>query len=362
MIRKTLLSLALPLVAACGGGDAAVRLGMAGPFTEGFGRANQLGAELAVEQINAAGGIDGRMLALVLRDDAGDGARAAAIAEEFVADASIAAVVGHVTSGAMMAAAGIYDGEMVALATTASSAAITGISPWVFRVISSDSANGADLARFAERLGRRRVAILYENDAYGRGLAAAFRGNFGGEVLTMDPIDADASDSTIYADWLAARAPDLVFVAGTERSGLALLAAARRAGVRADFLGGDGWTGVTVDTALAEGALVGAPFTAEDTREAAQAFVRAFREKHGYDPDGNAALAYDAVQVLATAIRAVGSERGRIRDWLASRSTETAIPGVTGAIAFQASGDPIGKSFTMTRVRGGALVPVEGNR
>jgi branched-chain amino acid transport system substrate-binding protein len=351
-----LLFLAL---AGCGGGTAEYRLGMAGPFEEGFGAANRRGAELALEQINAAGGINGTPLSIDFRDDGGDGSRAATIAEEFVADARISGVVGHVTSGAMVAAAKVYDGQLAALATTASSAELTGISPWVFRVISSDSANGVDLARFAERLGKRRAYVLYENDAYGRGLADAFRRTFKGTVLGFDPIDAAGRDAEVFVAWAAARETDLVFVAGTERSGIALLRAARAAGLAADFLGGDGWTGVVADAAAAEGAFVGAPFTAQDPRAEAQRFVQAFRAKFGAEPDGNAALAYDAVWVMAAALRSVGADRQKIRDWLASRTTRSPVPGVTGNIAFQLTGDPIGKTFTMTRVRAGALVPAE---
>jgi ABC-type multidrug transport system ATPase subunit len=176
----------LPLLAAalgCGGGASEYRLGMAGPFTEGFGEASKRGAELAVLEINAAGGIGGAPLTIDYLDDQGDGSKAAQIAQAFVDDPRISGVVGHITSGAMVAAAYVYDGKLSALATTASSAQITGISRWVFRVISSDSANGVDLARFAERIGKRRAMVLYENDAYGRGLADAFRRTFTGEVL-----------------------------------------------------------------------------------------------------------------------------------------------------------------------------------
>ena len=350
---------ALAFGVSCGGTDAEMRLGMAGPFEEGFGLANKRGAELAVAEINAAGGINGTPLEIVYRDDKGDGSIAATIAQGFVDDPTIIGVVGHVTSGAMVAAAKVYDGHLTALATTASSAALTGISPWVFRVISSDSANGVDLARFAGRLGKTRAAILYENDAYGRGLADAFRGAFQGEVLNFDPIDADGTDAEVYAAWFAQHRPDLVFVAGTERSGIALMREARKAGITAEFLGGDGWTGVVLDPAVAEGALVGAPFTALDPRPAAQKFVAAFRERFSEDPDGNAALAYDAVQVLVAGLRAVGGEREKLRDWLAQRTEENAISGVTGSIAFLPTGDPIGKSLMMTRIRQGALTPAE---
>jgi branched-chain amino acid transport system substrate-binding protein len=262
----------------------------------------------------------------------------------------------------MVAAAKVYDGHLPAIATTASSAELTGISPWAFRVISSDSANGVDLARFASRLGKRRVAILYENDPYGRGLAAAFRSEFTGDVIAFDPIVADGQDAAVYAAWFVQQRPDLVFVAGTERSALALLRESRRLEVTADFLGGDGWTGLVVEPELAEGAYVGAPFTALDTRPEARRFVEAFRARHGTDPDGNAALAYDAVHVMAAGLRAVGPDRTRLRDWLAGRSATQGIAGVTGTIAFLPTGDPIGKAFTMTRIRNGTLTLAEDGR
>jgi branched-chain amino acid transport system substrate-binding protein len=335
---------------------------MAGPFTEGFGAANKRGAELAVAEINAAGGINGQPLSIDYLDDQGDGSKAAEIAQTFVDDARISGVVGHVTSGAMVAAAKIYDGKLAAIATTASSAQITGISRWVFRVISSDSANGVDLARFAERIGKRRAMILYENDAYGRGLADAFRRTFKGQILGFDPIDADGRDAEVHIAWAKQQEADLVFVAGTERSGIALLREARAQQLTAEFLGGDGWTGVVGDVDASEGALVGAPFTALDTRAEAQRFVENFRKAYQVDPDGNAALAYDAVQVMAAGLRAVGPDREKLRNWLASRNSANAIAGVTGQIAFLLTGDPVGKSFVMTRVRAGALVPVERAR
>ncbi|MCE9603015.1 MAG: ABC transporter substrate-binding protein [Gemmatimonadetes bacterium] len=350
----------LALIAACSRDGGPVTLGMAGPLKEGFGIENRRGVELAVAEINAAGGIDGDSLLIEYRDDDGEGAKAAVIAQEFVDDPRVLAVVGHVTSGAMLAAAKVYDGHLAAIATTASSATLTGISPWAFRVISSDSANGVDLAHFAQRLGKRRVAVLYENDAYGRGLADAFRRSFNGEVISFDPIGFEGKRAPIYMEWLASRRPDLVFVAGTERTGLAFIAAGRAAGLTADYLGGDGWTGVRSDSVVSEGALVGAPFTPLDPRPEAQRFVQAYRTRfNGDEPDGNAALSYDAVQLLVAAIRGGGRDREAIRDWLAGLREAGAHAGITGAIAFDESGDPVGKSFTMTRVSRGHLVLAE---
>jgi branched-chain amino acid transport system substrate-binding protein len=134
-----------------------------------------------------------------------------------------------------------------------------------------------------------------------------------------------------------------------------VLREARRQGFQADFLGGDGWTGLVVDTAASNGVYVGAPFTAEDPRPEAQRFVRAFRQKYQQIPDGNAALAYDATRLVAAAIEAAGPDRARVRDWLANLDEASAFRGVTGEIRFEADGDPVGKSFVMTRIAKGLL-------
>lgn len=322
---------------------------------------NKQGIDLALAEINERGGVRGRPLRLVERDDEGIGTKAAAIAGEFVANRSIVAVVGHVTSGAMMAAAPIYQQGLAAIATTASSPDLSGVSEWAFRVISSDSANGIDMARFATARGFKRVAILFENNSYGRGLADAFRRSYSGQIISIDPIPSNGDASLEpYVSYLRVKAPDLVFVAGTDASGRTFLREAHRQALASAYMGGDGWTPLALDTAIAEGVFVGAPFSAEDPRTEAQKFVRAYREKYHEDPDGNAALAYDATMLLADAIDKVGPSRAAIRDWLAGLANATPHAGVTGPIAFRESGDVIGKGIVMTRVRRGSLAVERG--
>ena len=359
MRRAALLGMAAVL--GCARGPSEVSIGAAGPWNEAFGAMNRRGAEMAIEEINARKLVPGRTLRLLARNDNGDGSTAARVADEFVKNREIVAVVGHVTSGAMVAAAKVYDGELAAVATSATSPALTGISPWVFRVISSDSTNGLDLARFATRLGGRRAAVVYENDSYGRGLAESFSRNFAGDVVSMDPIAGDTKDFEPYVALYKRLAPDVVFVAGTEVTGIALLREAKRQGLDAAFIGGDGWTGIVADTVASEGAYVGAPFSAEDPRPAAQHFVSAFRRRYRMEPDGNAALAYDATMLIAAAIADVGPDRKRIRDWLAHLTPKTVQAGVTGPLRFRPDGDPVGKALVMTRVHDGLLL-VEGGR
>lgn len=363
MMRRTLL-LALCFfagAASCSRSSEPIYIGTAGPWKEEFGRMNKQGIHLAIADINARGGVRGRPLRLIERDDEGAGSKAAAIAGEFVANRSIVAVVGHVTSGAMMAAAPVYKQGLVAIATTASSPDLSGISNWAFRVISSDSANGIDMARFATSNGYRRAAILFENNSYGRGLAESFRRAYNGQVVAMDPIPSDAkANLEPYVSYLKLRSPDLIFVAGTDASGRAFLREARRQSLNAAYMGGDGWTPLALDTALAEGVFVGAPFSAEDPRAEAQQFVRAYRKRYNEDPDGNAALAYDATMLIAAAIEQAGASRSAIRNWLSELANSAPHPGVTGSIAFRESGDVIGRGIVMTRVRRGSLAVEKG--
>jgi branched-chain amino acid transport system substrate-binding protein len=356
-VPKRLHVLPLLLLLACTRGDrASITFGAAGPWQQGYGAMNRKGIELAVAEINALPERQGRPIRVLFRDDEGDGQKASRIAQEFVDSLDVAAVIGHVNSGAMVSAAQVYDGHLAAVATTATSPALTGISPWAFRVISSDSSNGIDIARFANRIGLRRAAVLYENNTYGRGLADAFRRGFSGDVISIDPIAEGAEQSfEPYVSFYGRLKPDMIFVAGTDASGLAFLREVRRQALPVDLMGGDGWSGLSVDTVRSRGVYAGVPFTAEDQRAEARTFVAAFRRRFDQQPDNNAALAYDATMLLYRATRAVGTDRAKIRDHLAGLTRETAYKGVTGAIHFRPDGDPVGKSVVMTRIDHGVL-------
>src|SRR5690348_18302323 len=205
---------ALILFASCRSAPSVVTFGAAGPWNEDYGAMNRRGIELALEELAARASHGQPRIRVLFRDDGGDGMRAVAIAEEFVGQHEVSAVIGHVNSGAMVAAARVYDGHLAAVATTASTPALTGISPWTFRVISSDSMNGIAIARFAMRRGWRRAAILYENNAYGRGLADAFVRGFKGEIVSADPIaEGGSQDFEPFVTYFKRQSPDIVFVA-----------------------------------------------------------------------------------------------------------------------------------------------------
>ena len=358
-MKRTLL-IGLALVTACNRGGDSYTVGAAGPWKESYGVMTRRGIDLAVDEINRSGGINGSQLRIFARDDEANGSRAAAIAQEFVANPNVLAVIGHVNSGAMLAAARIYDGQLAAVATTASSPDLSGVSKWTFRAISSDSLNGVILARFASRIGGnstalKQAAVLYENDSYGRGLADAFRRAFRGTIVSFDPISEDVNPEP-YVSYFKMRQPGIVFVAGRENSALRILREARRQGLEAVFIGGDGWQGIVSDTTASNGSYVGTSFNAEDAAPEVQKFVRAFNGRYHAKPDAFAALAYDATHLIARALAKNGKNREGVKNYLASLKAANAFEGVTGPIYFNESGDPIGMGFHVAQVVGGSLV------
>jgi len=356
---RALVAVALIACTACVSGDRSIVFAAAAPWHDPVALGTRQGIELAVDEINAAGGAGGRPLAIRWTDDSGTGTHAAVIAESLVADRSVLAVIGHINSGAQVAAAHVYDGRLVALSSQATSPDLSGLSHWLYRVVSSDAANGVGLAQFAGTLGASRAAVLYENDSYGRGLAGAFEHAFKGTVVASEPIAAAASSYEPYVTYLRQRAPDVVFVAGLETSGLAVLREAKRQHLVVPFLGGDGWTGLADDAAVGEGAYVGTPFVATDTRPEVVRFVNAFVARYHVRPDEDGALAYDATRLLAAAVTARGADRRNIRAYLAALTQSRPFAGITGPIAFDSLGDPAGREFVMTRMHAGAFVPLD---
>jgi branched-chain amino acid transport system substrate-binding protein len=344
---RSLAVIALVLGSGCDRfGHAAITIGVAGPLQQPYGLMNLQGVQLAA----------GDSVHIISCDENGEEAKAVACAQSFVDNPSVAAVVGHMSSAAQLAAANVYDGRLVSVATTASSPWLTGVSPWVFRVISSDSTNGADFARFAETGGVRRAAVIYENTSYGRGLANAFRRQFTGTLVAFEPISGDSATSfEAYTAYLKRNTTDMLFAATTQDPAIALLKEVRRQRVPLTFLsvGGSSWASAVADSALSEGIYLGTPFDTKIDRPQVQAFVQAFQAKFHRTPDGDAALAYDATMLVVRAIRAVGTNRGKIREYLHDLTVERAIEGVTGPVAFAATGDPTGRSFVFLKAHRG---------
>ncbi len=339
-----------------------IRIGVAGPFLSAVIVDNLHGAEMAIAEANARGGIDGRPLEVSLGEDRGNPELAVIVAEAFVKDPKVVAVVGHLSSATALITAPLYHGNLATVATMPSSPALTNVSPWFFRIAASDAVLGADLARFAVSKGWRRVAILYQNDAYGRALSSALEqwlDAAGGETISSDAISTSSIGHLGYGAFLrtyARRRPDVIVLITAPALGLTFLHEAAAARLNVPIIGSDGWSPERLASdAAAEGVYIPSSFLTDHRDSVANGFRARFRARHGHDPDMYAATGYDAALVIIAAIRRVGTDRARIREALASRAVAP-VQGATGPIHFEA-GDRIPRFGGLVRIESGAVRP-----
>jgi branched-chain amino acid transport system substrate-binding protein len=358
-------------VSGCGAADSGpIRIGVAGSFSDPIGLPMKLAAELAAEEINAGGGIGGRPLELVLRDDYADPDSAVFVASDLYTS-RVSAVVGHLFSGMTLAAAPVYNGgddPVVAISPSSSSPDVTAAGDYTFRVCPSDQAHGTVLAHWVrDRLGLTHGAVLYLNDEYGRGIRQTFVSEYtrlGGALESVDPYLGDRPDVGPYLDRLArGKPPEFIVVAGNRGEAEEVLRQARKRGLRMPVLGGDGLEGIQEAGELAEGVYLSSPYFPNIPSAANRRFVQAFRRQYPTAglPHQPAAATYDAIFLLRDVIARVGSSRRAVRRELAGVGSVTPpFEGVTGTVAFDANGDVPNQNVYMGLVRGGSVEVVNG--
>lgn len=366
--RLRLLPAALVLLHACSSGGGTVRIGLAGPFTDPVGAPMLRAAELAVDEINQAGGIGGRPIELISLDDFGDPDSAVSVATRLV-DANVAVVVGHVFSGTTLASAPVYNSARITqISPSSSSPLVTNAGEYTFRVCPSDLQQGASLARFAaERLGFRRGTILYLNDEYGRGIRATFASEFsqlGGTIDAVDPYLGERPEVGPFLDRLARRATSqFVFIGGNLTEAEEALKLARARGIRVPFMGGDALEGLEEAGALAEGTYISNAYLASFDSPKNRTFVAAYRKRYPSAPLPNqpAAATYDVFYMLREILSRTGTDPAAIRTAVARIGREDApFSGVTGEIAFDENGDVPRQRVVIGRVESGRVRAVEG--
>lgn len=359
-------ALLLPLMFACGPSDSGpIRVGIALSITEPGTIPMKLGAELAAAEINAAGGINGRPLELVMRDDFATADSAIAIAQALY-DSDVVAVIAGAYSSVALAAAPVYNGgrrPLVQLSPSASSPMLSTAGEYTFRLCPSDLAYGAALAQTASDRGLNRVAILYVNDAYGRGVRQTFVAEFsrlGGEVVELDPFLSTNPDVGPYLERMVReKRVQAVILAANQAEGLPVLASIRRARLGVPILAADGMSGAErTNPTLMDGVLVSSGYIALDPEERNHDFVLAYRKRFpdaGW-PDQGAASTYDAVHLLATVIQEAGTDRKAVRNRLAGTGTTyPAYAGAVGRVVFDSVGDAPSVKVRIGRVRDGML-------
>ena len=358
----------LALCCALALGAEPVRLGFFMSITgrdASFGEASLNGARLAVDELNAAGGVLGRPLALVVEDNRSLPGESATAVKKLISRDNVVALIGECSSARTLEAAPIAQAAGIPLVTPAStSPRVTEAGDAVFRVCFVDSFQGEVIATFARRrLGLRRAALLVDAQApYSVGLADYFSRTFralGGEIVASQRYSGAATDFRAQLTAIRAAAPDALFLPGYYVAAGLVARQSRELGLGATLLGGDGFEApqlLEIGGAALEGAYYSTHFAVENTGQASRAFVAAYRARYGSAPNGLAALTYDSVRLVAdAAARAGTTERAALRRALAATRD---FPGVTGRTTINARRDA-DKDAAIITVRGGRLVFVE---
>jgi branched-chain amino acid transport system substrate-binding protein len=323
-----------------------IRIALAGPVTGSvaqYGEMQFIGARMAIERINQAGGVNGEQLEAVVYDDACDPKQAVAVANKIVND-GISFVIGHLCSSSTQPASDIYDDEGILMITPAStSPEITARGyPLLFRTIGEDSMQApAAAAYIADTIKPTRVGIIHDKQQYGEGLATAVRQALkahGIEVALFEGINAGDKDFSSLIATLNRAGVDFIYYGGYHPELGLLLRQAREKGLKARFMGPEG-VGVAEISAIAgpasEGLLVTLP-RPYDTDPRNKDLVAAFKAKH-QDPSGPFVFpAYAAVQLIADGIAKAGdTDPVKVAAAIHAGSFETP----TGILSFDDKGD-----------------------
>ncbi len=349
-----------------------IKIAVAAPLTgpaASYGENIKSGVETKVEEINAAGGINGVKVEVAFFDELCDPKEAATVAPRIVRDADIVGVVGHVCSSAHLAALPIYVRSGIpVISPTATNVTISEQNKdrnglvWSFRNVYLDDYQGYFLAHYVkEILGLERIAVFYENNDYGIGLKDAFVNeakNIGLTVVGEEGYVKGATDFTPQLTKLRGSNPDGLFISGYYNEGALIAAQAANLGMNVPKFGADGLDNVdyiNLGGDAANNTYMTVPFLAAAAPEQAQGFIKKFEEKYQRDLDWMSANAYDAAGMFAAAVAEVGADRAKIQAYLAAIDTlEKAYVGITGPTFFNAKGDPEKNAF-VKMVKDGAF-------
>lgn len=363
---KTILSslfIMIGVIGFCGTGNAEepIFVALSAPITGNYaeyGDNFKKAIDLAIQQINADGGINGRPIELVVGDSKGTPKDSVTLAQKFVSDAKIVAEIGDFTSTCSLAAQPVYDkAGMVQLTPSSTHPDFAKGSPYSFSIAGRQTAEAPFMAKYAvETLGKKRIAFMYVNNDWG----IAARDNFvkaakelGAEIVGEESYFAETTDFTAILTKFRSLNPDVLYMCSMYNDG-ALISKQRQK---------LGWNDITVMGAgsiyspkfielggdAVEGVYTSCVFFPDDPRSEVQQFVKGFQDAYQRTPNVFAAVAYDSMLLLAHAIKQAGTDRKAVRDALAQIKD---FPGVTGKITFSEVGDVV-KEYRKIYVKDG---------
>jgi len=344
-----------------------VKIGHVGPLTGAIahlGKDNELGAKLAIEDLNAKGiKIGGQTVKfeLVPEDDGADPKQGTAAATKLV-DAKVNGVIGHLNSGTTIPASKIYhDAGIPQISPSATNPKYTlqGFKT-AFRVVANDGQLGGVMGRYAVKdLKAKSIAIIDDRTAYGQGVADEFEKSVkaaGGKVVGREFTNDKATDFNAILTKLKGAKPDVVFYGGMDAVAGPMLRQMKQLGIDAKFMGGDGICSSELIKLAGDGMGDGQVICAEaggvspDKAAALDAWKASFKKRTGADVQIYAPYVYDATMVMATAMQNANSADPK--KYLPALA-KVSYDGVTGKIAFDSKGDILNGALTFYTYKGG---------
>jgi branched-chain amino acid transport system substrate-binding protein len=325
-----------------------------------FGVSSHEGTLLAVEELNAAGGVLEKKIDLITEDDLSKAGEPATIVNKLIARDNVVAVLGEVASSRSLEAAPICQQNKIPMISPSSTnPKVTEMGDYIFRVCFTDKFQGEVIAKFASgTLKAKKVAVFTDvKSDYSKGLAMFFKEAFtaaGGQIAAE--LDFNGGDKDFKAQLTAIKSagPDAVFVPGYYTDAALICIQAKQLGLNIPLFGGDGWESdklVEIGKEAVEGQYFTTHYHPVIGSPKSKAFVDAYKKRFaGKLPDAMAALGYDSAMILADAIKRAGSTEGvKIRDALAATRD---FDGVTGKITINEKRDAT-KSAVILQVKDG---------
>lgn len=307
--------------------------------TSSFGQSTKNGVEMAADEINKAGGINGRTIQIVTEDDQGEPNKAATVVTKLINQDKVQALLGEVASSNSLAAAPkAQEAKVPMISPSSTNPAVTQVGDYIFRVCFIDPFQGEVMAKFsANNLKAKRAAILYDfNSDYSRGLYQFFKRSFttlGGQIVSEQSYTQGDRDFSGQLTAIRAANPDVIYVPGYYGEVGVISNQTKQLGIKAPLLGGDGWDAPQLwqlGGASLNGNYISNHYSVDDPSPAIQKFVADYKARFNILPDALAALGYDSMKVLADAIKRAGTtESAKLRDAIAQTKN---FPGVTGQI------------------------------
>jgi branched-chain amino acid transport system substrate-binding protein len=345
-----------------------IKIGHVGPTSGAIahlGKDNEMGAKMAIEELNAANlTIDGKpaKFELLAEDDAADPKQGTAAAQKLV-DAKVNGVIGHLNSGTTIPASQIYDAAGIPqISPSATNPKYTrqGYKA-VFRVVADDVHLGGTLGKYAvETLKAKKVAVIDDRTAYGQGVADEFEKGAkaaGAEVVGREFTNDKATDFNAILTTIKAKKPDVIFFGGMDAVAGPMIRQMKQLGIKAKYMGGDGICSSELPKLAGDALADDMVFCAEaggvegEEKAAMEKFRTDFKAKFGMDVQVYAPYVYDSVKVMVEAMKTANSA-DPAKYLPALKAIQ--YKGVTGNIAFDEKGDIKNGALTLMTYKGGA--------